>query len=346
MAANNPAAEPDEERGEVDPKPSTLARQIPPGSTAIWKSVLQATGGFGCERETFYREVVRGPDGFRLDFGMDEPVIFGVAIDRVHRYLFESWLRDEAPDTTGATQRAVEAARGRRTSTQWSAADWTLLADRVKLAAEKLVGEWPNRVTEKGNVLPEPVGTPPGPPVGWLAPPPGIKVDAQIKLLAKEVVGGRGISGQPDYVYREGDVFVGWADVKALSKAGSYPAKWLGGEAVAYDYLLANANSGEPAEWHTYLEYRRVMKPYWAVISAPIEPQSVSLARAYFARWGVALDSHNPDSLSFSPRSCARCQYREPMPGLDFAGCPIGAAVMAIAPIVEEDDGQAVPETD
>lgn len=341
LAAINPG-EPDERpedrRSEVEREPSTASTRGEVRKTALWKSVLSATGGFGCERETFYREVVRDPEtGYRLDFGMDEPVIFGIAVDRGHRSLMEQRWKGEALNETTATEAAVSVARGRRTKTRWADAEWTTLADRVHLALEKLTGSWANRVNDKGERQPEPEGTPAGPPLEWLDAD-GLEIIAQQKFGAPDVVGGRGISGQPDYVYRdENGIFLGWADIKALSKAGSYPAKWSGGEAVTYDYLLTTANRGVVPTFHTYLEYRRVAKPYWAIVSAEVAMTAPALARAYFARWERALDFNDPDVLSFSPRSCAKCQFRAPIPQLDFAGCAIGAAVVEIIPLAEDE---------
>lgn len=338
--------------GEPDePKRGDSTDATPPTSTtptrdAIWKSVLGATGGYGCERETYYREVVRDARGYRLSFGMDEPVIFGIAVDVLHGRLMERRHNVGAPDDpetarddlAWALTSAMEAARGRETSAPWTDDDWSILEQRAGLAGEKLLGLWPNRtVDRRGESIPqpEPPGTPAGPPIGWLDPPEGVYIEPQRKLFAPDVVGGRGISGKPDYVFvmsvRDQRVIVGWVDVKALSRSGVYPAKWTGGEAVAYDYLCAIENGGVLPEWHGYLEYRRVQKPYWALIKAPVEPASIALAGAYFKRWGIALDNHEPDALSFNPKACAKCNYREVIPGM-HGGCSIGIASIEVAP--------------
>jgi hypothetical protein len=150
-------------------------------------------------------------------------------------------------------------------------------------------------------------------------------------------VGGRGLSGKPDYVFTVGEVIIGWADVKALSRAGQYPAKWAAGEAVAYDYLCASESGGVLPEWHAYLEYRRLQKPYWVLVQSPVSPSALALARAYFTRWERALDGNDPDGLSFNPKACAKCDYREPIDGL-HEGCPIGGPALDIAPAAEDDD--------
>ena len=76
------AGEPDEPSREGSPDATSPVRR-----DAIWKSVLGATGGWGCERATFYREVVRDDRGYRLSFGADEPIIFGIAVDAAHNHL-------------------------------------------------------------------------------------------------------------------------------------------------------------------------------------------------------------------------------------------------------------------
>jgi hypothetical protein len=313
---------------------------------AIWKSVIGATGGFGCERETFYREVVRDARGYRLSFGMDEPVIFGIAVDVIHGRLMERRLTagpaDEPDTARGDLEYAVtagmDAARGRQTSAPWTAEDWTLLRQRAVLAGEKLLGLWPNRTKDvrgESVAVPEDPGTPLGPPIGWLDQAAGVVTQPQRKLFAPGVVGGRGLSGKPDYVFTVEGVIVGWADVKALGRAGVFPAKWAAGEAVAYDYLCASENGGVLPLWHAYLEYRRNQKPYWTLIEAPVSPSSLALAEAYFTRWARALDGHDPDALSFNPKACARCDYREPIAGL-HGGCPIGGPALDVAPPADD----------
>jgi hypothetical protein len=151
------------------------------------------------------------------------------------------------------------------------------------------------------------------------------------------------MSGRPDYVLvvpdqtQPGSIIVAWVDVKALSRSGSYPAKWTAGEAVAYDLMVTAENGGILPEWHGYMEYRRVQKPYWALVTAPVHPSVLGLADAYDRRWSRALDDGDPDGLTFNPRSCAKCDYRDPIEGL-HPGCPIGGAALDIAPPNGSDD--------
>jgi hypothetical protein len=333
------AGEPDEpNRG--DSGDATASRP----ADAIWKSVIGATGSFGCERETFYRETVRDEQGWRLRFPATADIVFGVAIDSLHERLtmlhmtagptdedgLREWLQD-------AATRAVGVARGRDLVRPLTDDEWLAFAESVLLAGEKLLGLWPNRVKANGDRIPDPEGA--GPPVTWLDPEPGTVLRSQHRMSAPGVVGGRGISGRPDYAVMsaaDGSI-VGWADVKALSRAGSYPAKWTAGEAVAYDYMSTYENGGVVPDWHAYIEYRRVAKPYWAMERAPVLPASVRLAEAYFTRWERALDGDDPDALSFNPKACARCEYREPIEGL-HPGCPIGGASLDISPAPDESD--------
>lgn len=341
------AQEPDEETAPADRGARHYAT-TPDSRNAIWKSVLGATGGWGCERETFYREVVRDARGYRLNFGMDEPVIFGIAVDVIHGKLMERRLtagpaddqEAAADDLEYAVRAGMDAARGRATSAPWSDEDWTMLATRASLAGEKLLGIWPNRTKDQRGEsveLPEPEGTPPGYPIAWLDQPDDTATQPQRKLYAPHVVGGRGISGKPDYVFVRGGVIVGWVDVKALGRAGVYPAKWAAGEAVAYDHMCTVENGGVLPEWHGYLEYRRLQKPYWALVTDTVSSSSLALADAYFRRWGRALDDGDPDAVSFNPKNCAKCQYRDPIAAVGFAGCAIGVASIEVAPPAEED---------
>lgn len=359
--------------GEPDePKRAAAADATSPHGPkeAIWKSVIGATGGWGCERETFYREVVRDARGYRLRTGAGERIVFGIAIDVAHGYLMAQRLEhgpvdsstlgmDISSEGTGepvtedmlwsmtgeAVRRGMSSARGRLLEKPWTEDDWTVMTQQVGLAVEKLLGLWPNRVKprmSKGEVVewltePEPEGTPPGPPIAWLDAPAGIVTRLQHKMHAPDVVGGRGITGQPDYTFWADRTIVGWVDVKAPGKSKSFPATWVAGEAVAYDYMAAVNNEGLVPEWHGYLEYRRTQKPYWAITTAPVDTSVLTLARSYFERWGTALDGDNPDALSFNPKSCSKCSYRDPLPQYGFAGCPIGPAVLDIAPMEDDD---------
>jgi len=335
-------------------------------SDTLWKSVIGATGSpFGCERATFYREVIRDPaTGRRLDVPASEAVLFGIAVDAAHALIVGERMQhgpvdmstvgvDISDEGTGepvledmvrdlcerATRHGVERARARPAAEPWTDESTDVFTTRVGLAVEKLLGLWPNRMTEKGNVLPEPEGAPPGPPIGWTDPAPGLYIEGQRRLESPTVVGGRGISGKPDYVYTGGGVIVGWLDVKALSRPGRYPHKWTAGEAAAYDHMVAVENGGVLPEWHAYLEYVRVQKPYWHMMVAPVSPAAMWLAGAYFARWTRALDGNDPDAMAFQPSACLGCEWREPLPGHD--GCAIGAAVADIFGVDQStpDDG-------
>jgi len=361
----NPAAvEPDEPRRGASPHPTS--------KDAVWKSVLGATGGFGCERATLYRETIRDPaTGYRMQFGMPERVIFGTAVDAAHEYLMSDRLTNGPSDvsflgvdlsedgtgeplliehleelSTAATRRGVEKARGQRLLERWSPEAWTVFTERVGLAVEKLIGLWPNRVKEgRDGPLPEPEGTPPGPPIGWLDPAPGIMTFAQRRLELPDVVGGRGVVGKPDYIFARGDTIIAWVDVKAKSKSGSYPQLWRAAEAITYDAMCTYENGGILPEWHGYLEYRRgtgepLAKPYWALVTAPVSTSITDLFDGYSARWANALDVGDPDNVSFNLWSCRDCEWREAIDAGGrrvHGGCAIGQAAMDIGADEPED---------
>ncbi len=338
---------------------------VPPTGGPVWKSLMGATGsGWICERATMYRELVRDPaTGYRLDFGMPERVIFGIALDAALREVMEEQLR--APLHAGtigvdqpaqlrlvaaavaATARGAARARGNGTDEPWTDEDWSTLRTRLATAVDKFLGLWPNRVDGKagheddpwGHTADEPDGTPAGPPVTWL---PLDGLDMQVKLTAPDVVGGRGVSGKPDFVWRRDGVIEGWADLKAGKRGKAFPAAWTESEAVTYDYLVTNENGGQPPLWHAYIEYVRLVKPYWQVKVDDVRaPATLDLARAYFARWGRALDSGDVEEVSFTPNGCASCSWRDPIPDAGHEGCAIGQSVIRLTKEDSSDDPAA-----
>lgn len=341
--------------------------------SGVGKSLMRATAGWGCEREAFYGETIRDRDGHRLRFPMPEKVHFGTAVDVAVAELLavaRDWYRDypdepphpHQPDWLGELDAAVELGYRRGvTDPTWSdpKGDEERQVFRLRLttALEKFLGVLPNKVDEKGRPVPDPE-QPTGPPILWLfAPqrPDGLAwLDPEPEAVARakamrfqgiegeslrmpDMVRGEELVGTPDIVLLRPDgMAFEWVDVKATGRAYSYPVKWLGAEAVLYDTLLTGHNEGEPPEWHSYLEYRRNAKPYWHLSRARVVGSgSLSLARALMARWEDALVVGSPDIVSFEPSMCGRCNWRQPIPGLGFEGCPIGEAVVSITGLPE-----------
>lgn len=308
--------------------------------SALWKSVLGGTGGgFGCELQTLYGETRRMPDGWRYDAGANEAILFGVGVDRILRYLYERLIAGTAGDSVteadAAVSKAMQVCRGKDTREPWDQDAWDLLRKQLTLAADRLVGNQPNRVkvrTRQGEQYVEPAPEPDGrqgPPLFWLTLD---GMELQAKLRSPDAVGGRGLSGAPDFLWRDQDgLIVGWVDAKAPGRAKSYPAAWSSSEVVAYDYMCAQENGGQLPDWHGYLEYRRTATPYWALtIQEPVPPETLDLARHYMDRWSTALDDPNPQAVGFNTQACARCEWRDPIPEVEHDGCAVGQAVAAV----------------
>lgn len=296
---------------------------------SVWKSTLGGSGGNGCEREAFYREMVRDEDGNRVPFAAGEKMIYGWVIDHVHTLLFlrhESHQETSPEEAKALVVRAVEACRSRGEGANFRDEDWSELTGRATIAILRLIGAMPNRPT-RGNEHTQLHG----PPMTWLGHLGDLWVP-QFKTRAPAVIGGRSLSGMPDYTLWDGDRILAWVDVKALSRAGSYPNKWMSAETVVYDYLVAAHNGGTPPEWHGYLEYRGGANAYWAILTARVSHRgTTALAEAYLTRWAKALERFDPDAVGFNTSLCGGCSWRRPNPQIDFSGCEIGKAVEDIA---------------
>jgi hypothetical protein len=335
------------------------SKDIDLGRSGVGKSLMRATGGWGCEREAWYGETVRDPAGKRLRFAMPERVHFGSAIDVAHGYLFAT-VRDiargeieaEAVDWGAELTDAIAAGMTKaRTGLwdQWPAEEadpehpelvsWDVFRLRLTTALEKLLGILPNRVDAKGQ--PTHDDSKPGPPLMWIEHPEDVLIQGNEgeTLRVERVVGDLPLIGTPDYVRLSdgGEWFEGWVDVKATSRAYIYPAKWAAAEPVLYDMLLTALNAGALPASHAYLEYRRNVKPYWHYTEAEVRPDAIALARGLIARWTLGLASNDPDTLSFSTSGCGECPFREAIPNTDHPGCHIGQAVVGITGVLTDD---------
>ena len=295
---------------------------------SISKGTIGATGGLGCERESFYREMVRDANGYRVPWVATDRMVLGTVIDNLHTRAFLRWgdgrdiSQDEAQDMVG---KAILACQSSGDGEHLREEDWADIRGRATMAALRLVGAMPNKPT-RGNEHTQLDG----PPISWL-PRLGDLWVPQFKTRVEEVIGERSLSGMPDYTLWDGDRILAWLDVKTVSRAASYPAKWLTAETVIYDYLVTEHNRGWPPEWHGYLEYRMGSNAYWAINTARVSPTgSRLLAEGYLDRWAKALQTFDPDGLSFNTAMCSGCAWRRPDPELDFTGCRIGQAVEAI----------------
>lgn len=296
---------------------------------SVWKSTLGGSGGNGCEREAFYREMIRDGDGNRVPFAASEKMIYGWVIDHVHTLVFlrgESGQETTAEDAQGMVAKAVESCRSRGEGQSLREEDWAEMRGRATIAILRLIGAMPNRPT-RGNEHTQLEGAP----STWLARLGDLWVP-QFKTRVPNAIGARSLSGMPDYTLWDGDRILAWIDVKALSRAGSYPNKWMTAETVVYDYIVAAHNGGTPPEWHGYMEYRGGANAYWAIITARVSHRgTTALAEAYLNRWTGALAQYDPDALGFNTSLCGGCAWRKPSPDLGFPGCDIGRAVEEIA---------------
>lgn len=323
--------------------PQAPSKDIHAGREGVGKGLMGATGGWGCERQRFYEETVRDPStGWRLRFGMDEKVHYGSALDVAHGYLTNQVLQGvPLPDLdlAGAVTRGLSKARGDLWDKPTTDETWTTMEAQLVQALEKLVGIRPNYPDDYKGArfsVQEPIRWP-----LTFAASPGVA--APLTLMAQgrngesfripRQVAGRSLVGTPDYSWwdPQGEVFLGWLDVKSTGRAYTYPKKWAEPEAVLYDYLLATLNGGALPTVHAYLEYRRNAKPYWHLTWAPIQSGAIRLARMLLARWEKALTEGDINGLSWDVSKCLECPWREAVDGI-HGGCTIGQSVADIDP--------------
>lgn len=324
-----------------------MDKAIDPGRMTIGKGLLGHTGGYGCERQGYYEERVRLPNGWRVRRVMPERVHFGKAVDVAHALFMRRRIEGaELGDLQAAAPGVLEMAYYAGLAEQpWADdagneytptdEDKSVFMLQLDNALRLLVGLAENRLPKDQPVPTEPV------PV-LQVPTQGAHVqglDGQT-LEVPGVFGERALGTTPDYVYTtdEGGL-AGWLDVKAVDRAYSYPAQWTKAEAVLYTYALLRLNGGEMPQWAGYHEYRRNAKPYWMLTTTVPDPAWAGLAEWYVRRWQRALEIDDPNALQFSPKSCAKCAFRQPIPEAGFPGCPVGEVVLRMAP--EEDNAAA-----
>ena len=313
-------------------------KAIDPGRATLGKGLLGGTGAFQCERQHWYEETVRMPNGWRVRRLMPEKVHFGKAVDVAHAQAIK-YLLDGATleDVQGKVPQLTELGYYAGLQEQpWADKDgqpydvtdedkavfFTQLGNALML----LTGLAENRVP-KG--MPEPMQ-----PVPLLQVPlNGVHVQGMdgVTLEVPGVFGERALGTTPDYVYTDDGVLVGWLDVKCTDRAFSYPAKWHTAEAAVYSYALLRLNEGVPPTFAGYQEYRRNAKPYWITTWRQGDVGGLArLAERYVLRWRKALEAGDPDLLQFNTKDCRKCMFREAVPETDHPGCPIGQAVAAI----------------
>lgn len=330
--------------GDTAAQPTTPDKAIDPGRSTLGKSLLNGTGAFGCERQHWYEERVRLPNGWRVQRLMPEKVHFGKAVDVAHAQAVR-WLVDgaELGDVQERVPRLVEMGYYAGLAEQPWADDKTgepydvtpddreVFAIQIGNALALLTGLAPNNVPDQ---YPQPAEKIPL----LQVPLPGIHIqgmDGQT-LQVPGVFNDRALGATPDYVYTEGGLLTAWLDVKCVDRAYTYPQKWHGAEATIYTYALLRLNEGVAPDWIGYQEYRRNVKPYWIMTQRRQTAQLARLAERYVLRWDKALESDDPDMLQFNTRECAKCVFRQAVPDTTHTGCPIGQAVADIGMGKEE----------
>lgn len=296
----------------------TVTKAIDPGRPGMGKSLLWATGSFGCEREAWYGDQVRDENGHRLRFPMPERVHFGTAIDVLHANLTRAKRdREPVPLAGAAFESAVDLAYYAGLDGEWEEEpDRETFRLQIWNAARLLVG-----------MVEGPKEQAPGVPLDWL-PLEGLKIQGLDGVSLEVLADGRPVVGTPDYLWEDAEgTLLGWLDVKATARSFSYPDKWLGAEASLYSWLCVQQNGGILPGFAGYMEYRRLAKPYWHLTFTRDPAMLVRLADRYLNRWRKALAAGDPDLVSFSPKECADCPYSKPIDGVAFDGCPIGQIV-------------------
>ena len=134
-------------------------KAIDPGRNSIGKGLLGGTGAFSCERQSYFGETVRLPNGWRVQRLMPERVHFGKGLDVAHAQAVH-WMLDGAAiedlQTADRVQRLMELGYYVALAEPWSDdagqpyertdEDTAVLALQLANAIALLVGAAPNRL--------------------------------------------------------------------------------------------------------------------------------------------------------------------------------------------------------
>jgi hypothetical protein len=290
----------------------TISKAIDPARVGLSKSLMTTP----CERQGYYKETVRDPDGRRLSFPLPERVTFGTAVDEAVGYLVyrdqhgdvdPDWNDEQFADIVGNDARiigmqAAEAALG-----------WPLVTDPdtfgVQLAnAIRLYFTSDDGLDRIRALYPERLR---------------IQGENGHSIKAGDVI------GTPDFLTDASVV-----DVKTWGRNDGIKKFWRSAEMGVYAYLFA-AIDGELPKRLAYQAYVRVSKPYWTWLEITDEAEIaalVSMGRETAAHWRGLLELGRPELFPTDVYYCGDCPFRLPMPEVGHDGCAVGRLV----PVTEE----------
>lgn len=269
-----------------------IDKGIDPARTGLSKSMMASP----CERKAVYGETVRDAQGRRLDFPMPERVLFGRAIDTAHAFIVakDRMQSDWHPDEPVLL--AIQHATDIEASEQ---IDWPVFQLQVRNAIDL-----------------------------FLTQPEGLaKMRERYDGLQFQGANGRSlrvedIVGTPDYIDPLGPI-----DVKTSGRSYDPTKFYRSPEMPLYAWLWSAWAGGVIPQRLAYQVYVRKAKPEWKWLEAPGTSAHIELGRLYANRWRKGLAAADPDLFSFDTTYCGDCPWRNPIPDVGHAGCPIGMTV-------------------
>lgn len=270
-----------------------IDKAIDPARTGLSKSLLTNP----CERKGYYQENVRDEAGNRLSFPMPERVLFGRFIDAIHAFIVSKdrmesgWHPDEAVLLGLQHATSIEASED---------IDWNVFALQGRNAIEL-----------------------------FLSQPEGLARmrESYGRNLRFQGANGRSlrtddIVGTPDYIDDLGPI-----DVKSTGRSFDSSKFYRSAEMPLYALLWSAEHGGEIPQRLAYQTYVRKAKPEWKWLETPGTSAHIELGRLYANRWRKGLAAGDPDLFSFDTTYCGDCPFRNPLPDVGHAGCPIGLLV-------------------
>ncbi len=278
-----------------------ISKAIDPARTGISKSAL--TSSTICMRKSYYAETVRDPDGRRVGITMNEPILFGKAVDAMTLYAIaavrgnHSWTHEEAISYGISDAQPSSPAD----------IDPESFREEMTLAMTGFTPYLHALLQRRGD-------------------------DGQIWLQGwdGESLRANGLIGTPDIIVESRTEPPTVIDVKT-GKRRKTEADLNGVEMGYYAHLYREVRGHSGVVRVAYLSWSRTKNPAWYYVEKEVEESHETIALAQLRALKSSLESKSADSVAFSTTYCASCQYAKPQPSHNFDGCEVGLAVAANA---------------
>lgn len=278
-----------------------ISKAIDPARVGISKSAL--TSSAICMRKSYYAEKVRDSEGRRVPLKMNEPILFGKAVDAMTLYAVagqragETWTDEEAIDYgISDAQKSSPADINPESFRE----EMTLAMTGFRPYLEALM----LRAGDGGKV--------------WLQGWDGESLRSGDLIGTPDIIVESSRDDEPPTVI----------DVKT-GKRRKTEADLIGVEMGYYAHLYRAVRGHAGVLRVAYLSWSRTKNPAWYYVEKEVEENQERVAQSQLTALRHALASDTVEAVAFSTTYCASCQYAKPQPTHNFAGCEVGLAIAA-----------------